>query len=120
MGLNSTATAYNFGQLGSAHLHNDASTDLTPPDGMVIVAITMIGATTFDKLTAATSNSVVYGGTESNNVYFGITNGNTGGNSEAVDSSISFAAGMTIYGRWSVLSLATNDTDGGIIAYFGF
>ena len=120
MGLNSTATAYNFGQLGSAHLHNDAGDDLTPPDGMVIVAITMIGATTFDKLTADTSNSVVYGGTESNNVYFGIANGNTGGNSEAVDSSISFAAGMTIYGRWSVLSLAANDTDGGIIAYFGF
>ena len=120
MGINSTGTAYNFGQLGSAHMHNDDSQDLTPPDGMVIVAITMIGATTFDKLTADTSSSVVYGGTESNNVYFGITNGNTGGNSEAVDSSISFAAGMTIYGRWSVVSLAAADTDGGIIAYFGY
>jgi hypothetical protein len=120
MGLNSTATAYNFGQLGSAHMHNDNSEDLTPPDGMVIVAITMIGVTAFDKLTADTSNSVVYGGTESNNVYFGITNGNTGGNSEAVDASISFPAGMTIYGRWSVVSLNAADTDGGIIAYFGY
>ena len=120
MGINSTGTAYNFGQLGSAHMHNDDSQDLTPPDGMVIVAITMIGATTFDKLTADTSSSVVYGGTESNNVYFGIANGNTGGNSEALDSSISFAAGMTIYGRWSVASLAAADTDGGIIAYFGY
>ena len=120
MGLNSTATAYNFGQLGSAHLHNDAGDTLTPPDGMFIVAVTMIGATTFDILTADTSNSVVYSGTESSNVYFGITNGNTNGNGEAVDSSISFPAGMTIYGRWSALSLASNDTDGGIIAYFGF
>jgi hypothetical protein len=110
MGLNSTATAYNFGQLGSAHMHNDNSEDLTPPDGV----------TAFDKLTADTSNSVVYGGTESNNVYFGITNGNTGGNSEAVDASISFPAGMTIYGRWSVVSLNAADTDGGIIAYFGY
>ena len=120
MGINSTATAYNFGQLGSAHMHNTAGNDLTPPDGMVIVAITMLGATTFDKLTCDTSNSVVYSGTESNNVYFGITNANTGGNSEVVDTSIEFPAGMTIYGRWTLVSLAAQDTDGGIIAYFGF
>mgnify|MGYP003678713453 CR=1 FL=1 len=120
MGLNSTATAYNFGQLGSVHIHHTIGSSVTPPDGMVIVAITMIGATTFDILTADTSNSVVYGGTESNNAYFGITNGNTNGNGEIVDSSISFPAGMTIYGRWSVLSLAAQDTTGGIIAYFGF
>ena len=120
--MNSTATAYNFGQLGSAHMHNDNGEDLTPPNGMVIVAITMIGATTFDKLTCDTSNSVTYGATptETNNVYFGITNGNTGGNSEAVDASIEFPAGMTIYGRWTVVSLNAQDTDGGIIAYFGF
>ena len=120
MAINSQGVAYNFGQLGSAHIHNSASNDLTPPDGMVIVAITMLGATTFDKLTCDTSNSVVYGGSESNNVYFGITNGNTGGNSEAVDTSIEFPAGMTIYGRWTVVSLNAADTDGGIIAYFGF
>ena len=120
MGLNSTATAYNFGQLGSAHMHNDNGEDLTAPDGMVIVAITMIGATVFDKLTCDTSNSVVYSGTESNNVYFGISNGNTGGNSEVVDTSIEFPAGMTIYGRWTTVSLNAADTDGGIIAYFGF
>jgi len=120
MGLNSTATAYNFGQLGSVHMHNDHAESLTPPDGMVIVAITMIGATTFDKLTADTSSSVVYGGTESSNVYFGIANGNTGGNGEAVDADIIFPAGMTIYGRWTVVSLNAAQAEGGIIAYFGF
>ena len=120
MGMNSTATAYNFGQLGSAHMHNDYLTDLTPPDGMVIVAITMLGAITFDKLTCDTSNSVSYSGTETNNVYFGITNGNTGGNSEAVENDIEFPAGMTIYGRWTVVSLQAADTNGGIIAYFGY
>ena len=120
MGINSTATAYNFGQLGSVHMHNDHGSDLTPPDGMVIVAITMIDATLFDKLTCATSNSVVYGGTESNNVYFGIANGNTGGNGEVVENDISFPAGMTIYGRWTVVSLEAAQTTGGIIAYFGY
>jgi len=120
MGINSTGTAYNFGQLGSAHIHHDDSANLTPPDGMVIVAITMIAATKFDLLSADTSNSVVYSGTESNNTYFGIANGNTSGNSEAIDSDIEFPAGMTIYGRWTAVSLQTRYGAGGIIAYFGY
>ncbi len=119
MGINSTEVAYGFGQMGSAHMHNDAGETLTPPDGMVVVAITMIGNSTFDVLTADTSNSVVYSGTESSNTYFGITNANTGGNGEAVDASISFPAGLTIVGRWTAVSLAAADTDGGIICYFG-
>jgi hypothetical protein len=119
MGINSTEVAYGFGQLGSAHMHNDNGETLRPPDGMVIVAITMIDATKFDLLTADTSNSVAYGGTESSNSYFGITNGNTGGNSEIVDTDISFPAGLTIYGRWTHVSLNAAQTAGGIIAYFG-
>ena len=115
MGINSTEVSYGFGQLGSAHMHNDAGTSLTPPDGMVIVAITMIDATKFDVLTADASNSVVYSGTESSNSYFGITNGNTGGNSEAVDANIVFPAGLTIYGRWTEIDLA----GGTVIAYIG-
>jgi len=119
MGINSTEVAYGFGQMGSVHMHNDNTQDLTPPDDMVIVAITMIDATKFDKLTADTSNSVVYSGTETNNTYFGITNANTGGNGEALDTSIEFPAGLTIYGRWTVVSLNAAQTTGGIIAYFG-
>ena len=30
-----------------------------------------------------------------------------------------FPAGMTIYGRWDSVSMQSNDTDGGIIVYFG-
>ena len=120
MGINSTQVAYGFGQLGSAHLHNDAGTTLTPPDGMVIVAIQFIGANNLDVLTCDTSNSVVYGGTETNNMYFGQTNSNTQGNSETTDAGIEYPAGMTIYGRWTQVSLAAADTDGGIICYFGF
>ena len=119
MGINSTATAYNFGQLGSAHLHNDAGTTLTPPDGMVIVAIQFLAETQLDVLTCDTSNSVTYGGTESNNSYFGIANANTGGNGEAVDTGVKFPKGLTIYGRWTVVSLNAAQTAGGIICYFG-
>tara|TARA_R100001509_G_C4728495_1_gene169021 strand:+ start:85 stop:447 length:363 start_codon:yes stop_codon:yes gene_type:complete len=119
MGQNSTEVSYGFGQLGSVHMHNDNAQDLTPPDGMVIVAITMLDDTIFDKLTADTSNSVVYSGNESNNAYFGITNANTGGNGEAVDTGIKFPKGLTIYGRWTVVSLNAAQTTGGIIAYFG-
>ena len=119
MGRNSTEVSYGFGQLGSVHMHNDNAQDLTPPDDMVIIAITMLDDTVFDKLTADTSNSVVYSGTESNNAYFGITNGNTGGNGEVVDTSIKFPKGLTIYGRWTVVSLNAAQTTGGIIAYFG-
>jgi hypothetical protein len=119
MGINSTEVAYGFGQLGSAHMHNDNGETLTPPDNMVIVAIQMLDDTVFDVLTSDTSNSVVYSGTESNNAYFGITNGNTGGNGEVVDTSIKFPKALTIYGRWTAVSLNAAQTTGGIIAYFG-
>ena len=119
MGINSTEVSYGFGQLGSVHMHNASGSTLTPPDGMVIVAITMIDNTKFDVLTADTSNSVVYSETESSNSYFGMTNSNTGGNGEAVDASIVFPAGLTVYGRWTAVSLVTTQGTGGIIAYFG-
>tara|TARA_R100001129_G_scaffold114069_1_gene78711 strand:+ start:296 stop:982 length:687 start_codon:yes stop_codon:yes gene_type:complete len=43
MGINSTATAYNYGQLGSAY-SDDASRIIVPPKDHVIVAIQNIGA----------------------------------------------------------------------------
>ena len=119
MGQNSTEVAYGFGQLGSAHIHNDHGDTLTPPDNMVIVAIQMLDDTIFDILTADTNNSVVYSGTESSNVYFGIANANVGGNGEAVDTGIKFPKGLTIYGRWTAVSLNAAQTAGGIICYFG-
>ena len=49
MGLNSTATAYNFGQFGSTFLSGDgAILDLSQTDAKYYVcAITMVGATRF-------------------------------------------------------------------------
>lgn len=119
MGINSTEVSYGFGQLGSAHIV--ANTDsLTPPDGMVIVAITFLANTQLDVLTAATDNSLVYGGTETNDCYFGIgSTGNENGNSGLVTNSVIFPKGLTIYGRWSAVSLNSGDSDGGILVYFG-
>ena len=121
MPINSTEVSYGFGQMGSAHMHNDHAENLTPPDGKVIVAITMLGSTRFDTLTCDTSNSLTYNGTETNDTYFGIgTTANENGNSEQVDTSIVFPTGLTIYGRWTEVSLIpSGDTDGGIIVYFG-
>ena len=48
MGINSTATSYDFGQLGSVFMTADHGEDITPPDGMVIVAITFLEDTKFD------------------------------------------------------------------------
>ena len=119
--MNSQEVSYQFGQLGSAHMHNDHATSLTPPDGMVIVAITMLDATKFDVLTPDTSSiSVVYSGTESDEAFFGVgTSANEGGNSEQVDTGIIFPGGITIYGRWTEVSLNAAQTTGGIICYFG-
>ena len=44
MGINSTATAYNFGQLGSAY--SDIAQVIVPPKDMVIVAITFLAENT--------------------------------------------------------------------------
>tara|TARA_R100000654_G_scaffold20616_1_gene41607 strand:+ start:28 stop:621 length:594 start_codon:yes stop_codon:yes gene_type:complete len=43
MGINSQGVAYNFGQLGSTYLAEDAQTVIAP-EGMAIVAITFVGA----------------------------------------------------------------------------
>ena len=119
--MNSQEVSYQFGQLGSAHIHHTQGNSLTPPDGMVIVAITMLDATIFDVLKPDTSAiSVVYSGTESNEAFFGIgTSANEGGNSEQVDTGIIFPGGITIYGRWTEVSLNASQATGGIICYFG-
>ena len=197
MGQNSTATAYNFGQIGSAFTDTAANT-ITAPEELAIVAITFLSATTLDSLIAkdstlfpntaaaahstgrysrtvnqsnATTNKIIFDQENfvsqadqievGDEVYDGatgvlhgtvtaldpdgdntkeiqisasvaITNNETlafrkvgkintvGTGGQAVDSSQEFPAGMTIYGRWDSVSLNADDTDGGIIAYFGF
>ena len=110
MGINSTEVAYGFGQLGSGHLQADSSA-LTPPTGLVIVAITFLD----DIKLSALVPEQVYGV----DTYFGTgTTANTANNSVVVDTSVTFPKGVTIYGRFlSVTMNAANDN--GIICYFG-
>ena len=111
MGLNSTGTAYNFGQLGSGF--SDEAVEVTPPDGKVIVAITFLDATVLSTLVAATDDP--------NASYFSHTSAVAGNGSGAAesDAATSFPAGLTIYGRWASFTPPVSAA-GGVIFYFGY
>ena len=108
--MNSQEVAYQFGQLGSAHTQTAANT-ITPPSGKVIVAITFLDGLALSALTPVQLDGA--------DTYFGYTaTANTGGSSEVLDTSVVFPKGVTIYGRWSNVSLNA-DSDHGILIYFG-
>ena len=122
MGINSTEVSYGFGQMGS--VFNDGTDAIAPPTGKVFVAITMVTDTTFDTGSAGlvadndTANGLEYIGTAT--AAHDITAGSastatSGSGGVVVDSSNTFAAGITIYGRWTSI----NPASGHIIAYIG-
>ena len=192
MGINSTATAWNFGQMGSAFLSAENNT-VTCPEGMAIVAITFVKESEVNTLVAKDANLFpntvgaahdrghqtiqVNGGVSSANIIFDNTvaslglkvgdevyltttgallgtitvletgsnaytitisdtatitddhyvsiltpgkndGGNEGTGGLALTSGTTFAAGITIYGRWDSIKL--NDADSAAIVYFGY
>jgi len=134
MGINSQGVAYNFGQLGSGHLKTRA-TDLVPPHGRVIVAITMLEAVKFDQLVGATDGAstlvdatdslgdgVAFIGTQTQTRANGLDQSDSTAESEAIANTVEFPAGMTIYGRWNRVSLhdGAGDYTDGIIVYYGY
>lgn len=112
MGINNTQTSYAFGQLGSGFV--DTTGAFTPPTGKVIVAITFLADTSLAGLVADTAqgNDAAFFGTAA------AVTGN-GGGADSVSSTQVFKAGITIYGRWTSVTLNAADSDGGIICYFG-
>jgi hypothetical protein len=112
MGINSTDTAYAFGQLGSGFV--DTTGAFTPPTGKVVVAITFLADTNLAGLVADTAQG-------NDAAFFGTAAAVTGNGSgaDSVDATQVFPKGLTIYGRWTSVTLNANDTDGGIICYFG-
>jgi hypothetical protein len=106
MGINSTEVAYGFGQMGSGFVDDTGA--FTPPTGKVIVAVQFISDSTITTLTAVNDGDEAYFGT-------GTQTANNGANSEAIDSGNTFPAGVTVFGRYSALTLAT----GSAIVYFG-
>ena len=130
MGVNSTEVSYGFGQMGSGHI-KVAVTDLMPPKGSVIVAITMLDDVAFAVLTADThlnganvanqqgGDGIAYFGTGTQILANGIDADNTDAiQSLAVATSVVFPKGLTIYGRWTSVSLNA-DSDHGVICYYG-
>lgn len=107
MGINSTEVAYGFGQMGSGFVDDTGA--FTPPTGKVIVAIQFISDSTLTRLEAVNEGDEAYFGTQGQTA-------NNGANSERVDSGNTFPAGVTVFGRYSALTLAT----GSAIAYFGY
>ena len=115
-------TAYGFGQLGSAF--NDGTAAMTPPTGKVFVAITFLADTTLDSsgglkadTTYTASGGLEYIGTEAaaHNLDVASETAISGGGGLQVDVSNTFPKGVTIYGRWTEIDLAS----GMIVAYIG-
>jgi len=138
-GINSLLTSYNFGQLGSIYLDKN-SVPITPPVGKVIIAITFLLDTSLSALLPQTklkvdgtvssdeygktisSEGVQFIGTEaSHNLTANNETTLEGAGGVAVDSSNVFPKGMTIYGRWRSLTIASAAGlgRGALIAYLG-
>jgi len=103
-----------FGQLGSSY-SNTANHTVKPPSGRHIVAITFLEDLKLDVLTAA--------GTINQDASFNHTNEgaslDTTNNGEAIGDTTVFPKGLTVYGKWTEVSLHTAGTTAGIICYFG-
>ena len=112
MGINSTDTAYAFGQLGSGFSDEDDA--VTPPAGKVIIAISFLGDTTYSAMVADASVP--------DTAYFSHTAAvaNNGGGASETDGGTIFPKGMTIYGRWTSLTPTADSTSHGAIYYFGY
>ena len=103
----------NLGQLGSAIL-TDASDSITPPSGMVIVALQIIlSNTNIDALVAEDPtrfpNTVAA-------AHDGPTDALHGDGGDTFSTTANLMQGLTIYGRWTSVSVASG---GALIAYFG-
>ena len=105
------ATNTSLGQMGSV-FSDDSSEAIVPPSGLSFVAITTItDPTTFattDGLVPEDGNGELYVSTTTKS-----TSASSGGT--AIDVNNQFPAGITLFGRWSKITLG----EGSIIAYVG-
>ena len=95
--------AMQFGQMGGVYL-DQAATTISPASGKVFSAITMLEETQFSALVAKDTG-----------ICFNSVTAGPGTNGEILGSDQVFPRGVTIYGRWTSLSL----TSGSVIAYQG-
>ena len=104
-----------FGQFGSTYSNSIGET-VKPPAGMVIVAITFLEDLKLDVLTAEKQTDG-----ENKDASFNHTNEGAalaGTNGEPIGTGTIFPKGLTVYGRWTEVSLQAAGTASGIICYF--
>ena len=123
-----------LGALGSAFTNTTGA--ITPPPGMVIATVQCIGATKFTTLIAEDPNKTFNTALASHQDNDGSAvagyeaQDHGDGGIKLVASNVSdpteFPAGMTIYGRWTSISITSQASAGssggssGIIVYFGY
>lgn len=112
MGINSTEVSYSFGQLGSGYCKDNV--EFKPPAGKVIVGIQFLESTELSGLVADTTQ-----GNDAAFIGFATQVDGNGTESDAILNTTLFPEGITIYGRWTSVTLAAATTTGGIICYFG-
>ena len=111
MAINSTEVAYSFGQMGSALITGTGSVTSNGITGMekaVFCAITFLEDTVFNSAGLIAEDNTMY--VNSQGGVAGIS-GNTGSTNGAT-----FPEGVTIYGRWTSVTL----NSGKVIAYIGY
>ena len=105
-----------LGQAGS--VYTAASSDaIVPPSNLIFVAITMITDCTFDSssgLVAEDPNIFINTDTAAHDAAGGSETSVLGSGGKTV-ASVVFPAGLTIYGRWNEIDVAT----GSCVAYIG-
>jgi hypothetical protein len=101
-----------LGQLGS--MSTDASSAaITPPTGTVFIAIQVLyNGVKFDTTTGLIAEDP---DKYINTAQASSASGGTGG--EAIDNTIEFPAGITLYGRWTSIDIYSGTH--GVIAYIG-
>ena len=105
-----------FGQVGSVYT-DEGDDAIVPPLNQVFIAITMVDNCTFDSsngLLAEDANKYINTETAAHDAVAGSETSVLGSGGLVVDS-VEFPAGMTIYGRWKEIDVAS----GGCIAYIG-
>ena len=121
MGINSTEVSYSFAQFGS--MFNDGTAVMTPPTGKVFVAITFLEDTTLNNSASGlTAENDINSGLEWANTGSAAHDaaldpdlGESGAGGEIIPSTQVFPKGVTIYGRYTKVRIAT----GAVLAYIG-
>ena len=129
MGRVDATVAYGFGQMGSGH--TKTATPLYPPTGRVIVAITMLepiqllattglvaDASYIANGSASVDDGVSFFGSGAQFLANGEDDDGDAVTSAIVANTVTFPTGLTIYGRWTRLTLKTTYVHG-VIVYYG-